>query len=493
MSAICLCLRGTDRDSLLSCIRSYESRVDLFELRLDFLPHDQHALMANLPRETETPIILCARRQRDGGQWPRSEEEKRQNLLVDLLESGGWAYVDVEHCDIPVRIVDVARSSGTGIICSIHDFSGDFTRKPVVELKDIVQRIAEDNDVVKLALQCNGSRDFLFLVRASVALENVQNKIILGMGEFAVPSRILAATLGSVWSYSFARDEGEAVAAGQIDVDTLRDTYRFHAVNSSTPLYGLVGNPVSRSRSPLIHNGWLSDMGLQGCYVPILSDNLNATLEACDLMGFKGLSITIPWKEQAISSCENIGTQAKVIGSVNTLERRGDGWNGRNTDGEGFMCSLLQALKAEKSDVLRGCRVLVIGAGGAARSAVYMLCRAGADVLVLNRREERARKLADEFGVKWGALNESSAFLVHNIDIAVQTTSLGMRPNEKVDPLPWWQPSGCRLAYDMIYEPEETVFLARCRSLGVPVANGMGMLVEQAKRQFRIFTGKYPD
>ena len=130
---------------------------------------------------------------------------------------------------------------------------------------------------------------------------------------------------------------------------------------------------------------------------------------------------------------------------------------------------------------------MIIGAGGAARAAVHGLADYTQDIIILNRSVDKAARLAKEIGCRYGSLNPESAALLDGVEIAIQTTSVGMKPHLDEDPLPWWNPCGTCLVFDMIYEPERTLFLRRAEAASVPVMNGGSMLQAQAALQSALF------
>ncbi len=497
MSSLCLCLTAPTYDGVLAQLERYRSYIDMAEMRLDLLNPSERLKAVDLPVRTEIPLILTIRLPEDGGLWGKNgeTEEDRVNLFLSLLESGAWAYIDLEHerTMADAAAAAAADAAGTRIIRSMHDFDGTLLEQPVSDLAEMIRRMAEGGSIPKLAARCTGSRRLLTLARVALATESIGEKVILGMDEYGTPSRILADRFGSVWTYASALGgpgEPPAAAPGQLDPKTLETLYRFSEINESTPLYAVVGDPIAHSRSPIIHNGWLRDAGLKGTYLPVRADDIATLLETCDIWGLRGLSVTVPHKEKALAICDYSGYPARRIGAANTLLRVGDGWRAGNTDAAGFLEPLPGAMGLGSVEELKGKKALIFGAGGAARAAVHALIDAGLKLVILNRTIDKARQLAEETGQAWGPLSDEALPLLEGgVDLAVQTTSVGMHPNEKADPAPWWNPRGCSLVYDMIYEPVETVLLARARSAGVRTLNGSDMLKAQARLQFELFTG----
>ncbi len=496
MSSLCLCLTSSRFEDAIAQLERYRRYIDMAEMRLDLLNPEERYKALKLPQIAGIPLILTIRLPQDGGKWGEfgESEEERVLLYKRMLESGGWTFVDLEDNRLMADTQAAALSSGARIIRSIHDFQGTFLNLPVAEISGQIRRIADKGFIPKIAARCTGSRQLLTLARTAIAAESVKDKVLLGMDDFGMPSRILAQRFGSLWTYSSAvGGPGEPVSAapGQLDPETLTNLYRFHEIDDSSALYGVTGNPISHSLSPVLHNRWLQDSGLNGTYIPIRSDDMAALLETCDIWGLKGLSVTVPHKEKALSLCDYADGSARSIGAANTLLRSGDGWRARNTDAGGFLKPLPGAMNLGSIEELKGKKALIIGAGGAARAAVYALRKVGMNLVILNRTVEKARRLAEETKQQWGALSPDSLSLLEGgVDLAVQTTNVGMYPDSSSDPIPWWNPRGCSLVYDMVYKPEETVLLARSRAEGIKTMNGSGMLEAQARLQFELYTGQ---
>lgn len=494
--SVCLCLTAPTFDGIKKQIERYRAYFDMAELRADLLTPVERRRIGEIPAVVgeEIPLILTARLPEDGGQWGLFDEtlDDREAFLIESLEAGGWSYVDLEYNRPMANVVAAASATQCRVIRSRHDFSGNLLSMPPKKLSEILRDMAEGGCIPKLAVSCKNSRGLLSLARTALAAEDVFDKVLLGMEEYGAPTRILAQRLGSAWTYTSSAGlpgDPPAAAPGQIDPETLQKLYRFYDIDSSTPLYGIAGNPVSHSLSPKIHNQWLQDAGLPGTYVPFLTDDLNALLELCDLWDLTGLSVTVPHKKTALLSAYRAESLAEDIGAANTLIRSADGWEARNTDADGFLAPLPEAFGVDGLENLKGLRAVVLGAGGAARAAVHALSTTGFEVTVLNRTESKAQELAQEVGGTALPLSAEVLPLLSGTDLVVQTTTVGMHPNESGDPIPWWDFSGCRLVYDMIYAPEETVLLHRARNAGIRTLNGSGMLEAQARSQFALFTG----
>jgi len=256
---------------------------------------------------------------------------------------------------------------------------------------------------------------------------------------------------------------------------------------------GVIGWPVTHSRSPRLHGFWLRELGIDGAYVPLAvpPERLAAALKGLAALGFRGANVTVPHKTDALELCDSLDPAARAIGAVNTVVVGADGTlAGSNTDAMGFLANLRQ----ESGFSPDGKRTVVLGAGGAARAVAWALADAGAGaVSVVNRTLSRAEALAMDFGGPltarpWTALAE----LLADADLLVNTTSLGMQgaPPLEVDLTPL---GAHAVVNDIVYTPLETQLLRQARDRGLTAVDGLGMLLHQAVPGFESWFGIKPD
>jgi shikimate dehydrogenase len=259
-------------------------------------------------------------------------------------------------------------------------------------------------------------------------------------------------------------------------------------------LAGVMGWPISHSRSPKIHNYWLARYGLEGAYVPLAVEpgRLAAALRALPALNFSGCNLTIPHKEAALAIVDDLDPTAKRVGAVNCVVVEEDGTLvGRNYDGFGFTAALRAAAPMWRADAGPAA---VIGAGGAARAVVAGLLDAGAtEIRIFNRTLERAEKLAADFGPAVAAHRwEEREPGLAGVGLLVNTTNQGMvgqPPLElRLDALP-----SAALVSDIVYAPLETPLLAAARARGATCVDGLGMLIHQARPAFRDWFGVMPE
>ena len=265
-------------------------------------------------------------------------------------------------------------------------------------------------------------------------------------------------------------------------------------VNAQTHLYGILGNPVHHSLSPLLHNTLFKQYQINAVYMAFEVDknSLGLAFEAMRSLGMRGAHITIPFKEEALDFIDEIPEDVdRCVGAINTIVNRDGQLYGYNTDGTGFLI----ALKEELGFNPEGKKILVLGAGGAARGVTFALARAHADaIMIYNRTRERAEGLSEYVA---GYFPETDIEVVESLktasdkmpELVVNATSLGMKKGD-ASPFDLHNLKGPASVYDLIYSPGETPFLKQAKELQLPHANGLGMLAAQAALSFELWTGE---
>ncbi|MEM5947521.1 shikimate dehydrogenase [Spirochaetia bacterium 38H-sp] len=465
----------------LSLIDRYASYCQGIELRADCLAslscEDISAVSARA-KELGLFSILTLRHERDGGFFHASYKE-HDRVLSELVSCCSFDFVDVEEWASD-SIVSLARSNGSRVIRSAHFFSSMPS-----DIVSYVEALAAMGDVPKLACMLSSSADFSFFTDSAMQLKSSLSGdyILVGMGEYGFPSRVLASIMGSFITFSSVGTV--SAAPGHVSPDVLYSLYRVPSINEGTSIFGIIGNPVLHSMSPGIHNPIFAEKGLDAVYIPFCVDSLEEFFSVADRLNIKGVSVTIPHKQAVIPFLDSCADVVSAVGACNTVVRRGSSWWGTNTDVYGFWSPLEDVLSV--STLASGRRATVIGAGGAARSVVYALVKNGFDVLILNRTVEKAASLAADFSCEYAALDESSCALISSYrSVIVQTTSLGMG-NNCVNPLAFYDLQGDEICYDIVYIPKMTPFLSFAEKKGCRIITGDLMLKAQAIEQSRLF------
>lgn len=461
-----------------ACARASEW-ADIIELRVDCVQENQVFEIEPSIRQLSRPLILTFRPAEQGGYRELGRPER------EAFWNRDWS--SVEWCDVELELVESLTFDWPRIIVSHHDFSG-----VPHDLEQIYERMAATPaQIVKIAVHANDIVDcirvFNLLKRAG---NDKRNVIAIAMGNAGIATRVLGPSRGAYLTYASLEDDS-ATAPGQVNARQLRSVYRIDQINQDTMICGLAGLPVMHSVSPHMHNAAFAAEGVNGVYLPFEVNDLAAFMKRMvhprtrELdWNLRGLSITAPHKSAVMDSLDWIEPDAKEIGAVNTVVVEGDELRGYNTDVDG----LIEPLR-ERIGSLAGTRVAVIGAGGAARAAVWALGRDRARVTVFVRDTIKGGLLADEFGVSCEPLGTAS---FAGYDIVINATPLGAGEFVRDTPLVAEQLSGAGLVYDLIYNPIETAFLKEAQRAGCQTLGGLPMLVAQARRQFELWTGKEP-
>ena len=475
---ICVSIgRGRHQQMIAEQAKLVQDGVSLVELRLDYIRREVN--MGRVLGDRLCPVIVTCRADRDGGQWKLPEEDRITLLRTAIAE--GVAYVDLES-DIAAR---VPRYGVTKRIVSHHDF----TETPE-DLGSLHQALCQlDPDIVKIATQANNPHDNFRMLKL-VAEADVPT-IGFCMGDMGVPSRILGGKYGAPFSYAtFSRDR--TLAPGQLSYRQMRDDYHYDEIDQDTEIYGVIGDPIGQSLSPIIHNAAFRHLGLNKTYLPfrVPAHHLGQFLEDCEEFGFKGISVTIPHKEAIVDFCQRVDGATRGIGAANTVVFDGDEKYGYNTDYRGSMGPIDAMLgTATRKTPLAGHTTLVLGAGGAARAVVFGLLRRGADVAITSRNPDRAEQLANEFKCRSVAWNHRHAV---KADVIVNATPVGMHPNVDETPFEAHYLRPNAIVFDTVYNPEQTLLLKEARQRRCQVISGVDMFIGQAAAQFQRFTGADP-
>jgi shikimate dehydrogenase len=253
--------------------------------------------------------------------------------------------------------------------------------------------------------------------------------------------------------------------------------------SGNTALYGILGKPVAHSMSPLMHNAAFRFLDIDAVYLPFEVEDLQGAVAGMKALGVKGASVTHPFKREIFALIDEVDDIAEKIGAVNTLVFEADAIRGTNTDWLGAVRCLEALLPIE------GHTFVVLGAGGAARAVLFGVTTKGGEAIVVNRSEQKGRALAEEFGCTFVPLAEIESA---RGDCLVNTTPVGMFPEEDHMPVPKPVLGAFKAVADVIYNPLKTMLLSEAEATGCEVASGFEMFVFQGTEQFKIWTGKEP-
>ncbi len=252
-------------------------------------------------------------------------------------------------------------------------------------------------------------------------------------------------------------------------------------IDQHTELYGVVGSPIRHSLSPVMHNSAFLAEGLNAVYLAFETEDIRACLKGMKGLGIKGMSVTIPYKSEVMPLLDEVDNQAAVIGAVNTIVNRDGRLTGYNTDALGALRAL------EENTELSGKRCIIIGAGGAARAIGHILKEKGLDLTLANRSVERGIALCKALDCRFVNMEE---VVNERGDILINTTPVGMMPDEGSCPVPEKLLKKGMVVMDIIYNPLETRLLAMAKARGCRAVNGLAMFIYQGAEQFRMWTGR---
>jgi 3-dehydroquinate dehydratase/shikimate dehydrogenase len=475
---ICIALGFPDAESLLAHARAeYESGERFLEFRLDYLPDPEQgiaALQRFLARYSDCSILATCRRRQNQGRFVGSIEE--QLRILDAARDAGAHAVDVEietaeNCEDHLA----ETRSSTYLLLSYHNYGGTPPRLEAV-LKRMIRIPAHGYKIVTTARKPSDNARVLALAKAYPKVPTV----LLAMGETGFPTRVLSPAFGGLYTYA-APNTGGGTASGQISAKKLRSVYRVGKFSRDARIYGVIADPVGHSISPVVHNRAFQARRIDAAYLPFLvhPGQLKDFFVMAKDLPLSGFSVTIPHKQKIIRYLDAVDPVARRIGAVNTVWRKAGKWRGTNTDAPGVTAPLERHLRLPKSSVL------VVGNGGAARGAVFALAEAGAKLSITGRNLDRVRALAISCGAEPLSREQAES---RTFDALVHATPLGMTPH--IDKCFFRDRVPAKLVFDMVYTPLETELLKRAKAQRAEVIQGIEMFLEQAARQFEIWTGE---
>jgi 3-dehydroquinate dehydratase/shikimate dehydrogenase len=475
MGRVCAVVAAPTAAEMAAQVKTSLGEASTVELRLDWLASDAQRsrflrwLQKGKPHRAA--FLATCRRRGAGGRFQGSIEAQLF-WLIQAREAGClWCDIEVETLrELPDQSIR-EYAVPPRVMASMHDFR----RTPSLTRSIHPPRHGEV-DAIKIAAHARTIADSLRLLRFA---RRSKDCIAIPMGEIGLPARVLALREGSALAYA---PVAQATAPGQVSLLDLKYLYRAHQLTRRTRVFGVIGNPVAHSLSPLLHNSGFVARKLNAVYLPFLVRDLRDFLGAVPELGIRGFSVTLPHKQSILRHLKQCEALAADIGAVNTVEvRRDHSLCGCNTDYVGVMRAL------EKRLQLAGSRVLIFGAGGSARAAAFALSRAGAVVAICARRERAARELARAVG---GEAVSRRALRTEFFDVVLNATPVGMHPDAEISPL-GPRELHCRIVMDLIYRPEKTQLLKLAARKGIATVSGVEMFLAQGIAQWELWTKQH--
>jgi len=477
---VCVAVTGNDGVELVQKAEALVRDDRLLEFRLDYLKNPASALpriKRFLDFHPEVVVIATCRRAVNGGKF-RGSAASELDLLMKAA-AAGCQLVDVEletAESLKTAEMDKLRQC-VAVLLSYHDFKG--TKK----LDETFARMkAIPAEFYKVVTTATSLHDNVLMMKFLQTNRDQYSLIGLCMGEQGIISRVLGVRAGSVFTFG-SSGVGEETAPGQVTARELRETYRIDMVDAATKVYGVAGDPVSHSLSPVMMNSAFRRENVNAVYVALHAKKLTDLLACVQGIPIHGLSVTMPYKQDIVSELDNSDQPTQKTGACNTVVRAQDGrLYGFNTDVYGVVAPLEQRMN------LQGASVLVLGAGGAARAAVFGLKARGAEVYILNRTAATAQKLARQAQAKTVKRTDLKK---QHFDAIINATPLGMGTS-KQSPLEEKELKELKAKYlfDLVYNPLETRLMKMAQAAGMQVISGVEMFVQQGAHQFEIWTGK---
>jgi 3-dehydroquinate dehydratase/shikimate dehydrogenase len=480
---LCVAIQASSPAELVERAEAALGDSKFLEFRLDWLSKPAAALpkvKKFLADHRDVTAIATCRRKKFGGHFVGSLTAELE-VLLEAAEAG-CKIVDLEvESAEEARPAQLARfraslrEAGAALLVSFHDF----TRTK--GLNQAAARIeAFQPDFVKVVSTARTLSDNLAVLKLIEDQSLSSHVVGIAMGEEGLVSRVLGPRAGAAFTFA-AFSDGAETAPGQAAARTLRDIYRIEQLDQATRIFGVAGNPIAHSLSPLMQNTAFRRENVNAVMLPLKVRVLDDLLALVRGLPLAGVAVTMPLKQEVLPHLANMDPLTLRIGACNTLRTGADGkLYGFNTDVAGIVRPLEKRLR------LTGARIAVLGAGGAARAAVFGLVEQGAEVFIVNRTHEHAVKLARQAKAK--ALRHE-LFAKARFDVLINSTPCGMAGSKQALPIAESE-LNAGLVFDMVYNPLETPLLKLAAARGIPVVSGVEMFVQQGARQFEIWTGK---
>jgi 3-dehydroquinate dehydratase / shikimate dehydrogenase len=470
---ICVPIVGPTMSRALEDIPKASELADIIELRLDLI---DDVNLANLLKATDKPVIVTNRNKREGGQFKGSEED-RIKFLQEAIDAE-VDYIDIE-AGTPREFLQpiLEKKCKTKKILSYHHFS--LTPESLIEYYETMSETPAE--IIKLVTYAKNITDNIIVFNLLRHAQISGKKIIsFCMGDLGEISRILSPIMGGFLTFG-SLDSGKESAPGQIPASVLRDIYRVNLNRGDYKIFGVVGDPVSKSLGYLIHNTAFKKKNLPHIYLPFLVHDVSQFFSAFEPY-FEGLSVTMPHKEKVRRLLDMTDGAADSIGAANTVVRERNIWVGYNTDYSGAMKTF------EDRCELKGKKVLIIGSGGTAKAIGYGIVEKGGDLTVTyNQNKERGEALASELNCR---LISSREIAAHTFEVVINCSPVGMTPDVSKTPYLKHLLKPGMVVFDAVYNPLETRLIKDAKEAGCITIPGVELFVNQAAEQFEKWTGE---
>lgn len=447
--------------------------ADVVELRLDAMGGASAAELAPAVRAARKPVIAAVHGAEGFGTFAGNVAERRALLLA--AAKAGASFVDV---DARFAREFGALPAGVRRIVSHHEKDG--TPQDVDALFASVDDAARPEDLVKVVAHARCAEDGLRVLAALA--RSSRERVAFCSGAKGAFTRVLATACGSRFTFA-ALPGAETTAPGQLAADALARATAHARNGTDTRFFAVLGSPIAHSWSPRVHTAVFAARGADALYVACEPDDVRVFIALARELRFDGFSVTAPFKERVLDAATERSAEVIALGAANTLVRTRTGWHAHNTDAPAIQGALERA-----GAVLAGARALVLGGGGAARAAAYVLASAGARSIAVAVRDPARVAWTSAFAncraIPWAAAGD----VEH--DVLVHCTPLGSRaaPDAPAVPSEWFRAGSVVL--DATYRPRETELLRAARARGARTASGAEWFGRQAGVQAVLFAGE---
>lgn len=479
LEKMCVAIQGKSPSELFDRAENAVKQFKFIELRLDSLAKPANApayVKQFLQEHRDVTAIATCRRKAHGGAFDGPLAAQLE--ILTKAAQAGCQIIDLEvesAEEAKAAQLSKLRTCGAALLVSFHDFT---RTKGLEQAADRIETFKPD--YVKVVSTARCLADNLAVLKLIEDRSLGSHIVGIAMGEEGLVSRVLGPRAGAAFTFAAYSEETET-APGQVTASTLRDVYRLDQLDQATRVFGVAGNPISHSLSPLLHNVAFKREIVNAVLLPLKVKSVQDLLTLAAELPLAGCAVTMPLKTEILPHLANMDPLTARIGACNTLRMGADGKiYGFNTDVAGVIRPLERRLR------LKGARIAVLGAGGAARAAVFGLVEQGAEVLVVNRTHEHAVTLARQAKAK---SLKHELLAKQKFDVMINATPCGMAGNKQAMPIAENE-MNASVVFDMVYNPLETPLLKLAKSKGIHTISGMEMFVQQGARQFEIWTGK---
>lgn len=470
---ICTVIRSKTLQEVHDQLKSSANFSSVIELHLDHLTSSNWDDLQRLRQAIPLPVIFTLKPKSQGGEYAGTEEERQS--LIKKFASLHPDYFDLEFT-LPSGFLKEFRAQNPAIktILSFYD------AEKMPSLSSTLENMRKiPADYYKMIVKVSSSFESLSLLQFMKT--HGPNLSVIGLGERGIPIQILAPIFGGTFIYA-SRDEKNKTAAEQLSISELVDLYHVHQLTENSLIYGVIGNPLDKSLGPITYNPLFDFFNIPAVYVkfPVTPEEVKDFMTLAKKIGIKGLSVTMPLKEQVIPYLDEIDNWAKKIRSVNNLIIDGEKISSYNTDGKGALDAIESKMKVKKK------KMVLLGAGGAGKAIAAAAVDRGADVTILDINEESAKKLAEILGCSSGSMAQMGEEYEKGYDILVNATPSPLPIDSKLI-IP------NTVVMDVSMKPLTTQLLEEAEKKGCLTANGGEMFINQALIQAEHWFGSKID